>query len=189
MKRDRQQTQRRQCERRWLRHDHDRTGGFDAADALVVDGEIASRRAVLDSYDGISAAVPNSRFLREPRADAKRSLDAYETYKRGLRLLEEGDADGAAKLFGSIAKDHPLRQRPEFQEALKKASQGAIAVGIRKARHAMMNKNWGLARKSVAEVLRLDPFFVLENFGDLFRDSSNADRIISALRKAGMSSK
>jgi tetratricopeptide (TPR) repeat protein len=40
------------------------------------------------------------------------------------------------------------------------------------------------ARQALAEMRRLNPFFDLETFGSLFRNSQHRTKIISALRKA-----
>jgi len=129
----------------------------DASSTPTIETEAANWRAILASYDAITASAPNARFLRGPRAEATRFLGVYEDYQRALRLLDEGDTDAASKLLSAIPKDHPLRKRPSFEEALERANLAIIKKSIRKAKHAMMLKDWGLARKNIADVLHLDP--------------------------------
>jgi len=42
------------------------------------------------------------------------------------------------------------------------------------------------AKRSAAKVLRLDPFFELDSYGTVFRNSEDRAQIVQGLRKAGL---
>ena len=42
------------------------------------------------------------------------------------------------------------------------------------------------AEREVNEVLRLDPFFEIDNYGTVFQNKEDRDKIVNGLRKAGM---
>ena len=41
-------------------------------------------------------------------------------------------------------------------------------------------------KREAQEVLRLEPFFEIENYGAVFRNQADRDKIVQGLRKAGL---
>ena len=42
------------------------------------------------------------------------------------------------------------------------------------------------AKREAQEVLRLEPFFEIKNYGTVFRNQADRDKIVQGLRKAGL---
>ena len=71
------------------------------------------------------------------------------------------------------------------ERVLKRAPDLIYSHVVLAASYAQANNPEGAARSALA-VQRLDPFFKVETYGDLFRDPADKEKVAEGLSKAGL---
>ena len=149
-------------------------------DKAIAEGE----RALALNPGGADALVNYAASLNS----AGRPEEAIPLFQKAIRL----NPFGPSTLYRDFG--HALRNTGRFEEAVsayKKAIQIApdniIAHLGLAATYSLMGRERE-ARAEAAEVLRINPKFSLDYYAKIlpYKDQSVADRIVAALRKAGL---
>jgi tetratricopeptide (TPR) repeat protein len=152
-------------------------GDFDRA---IAEGE---RTVALDPNDGFALNIygQSLRFACRPE-------EAIPLYQKGIRL----NPFGAGYIYPNLA--NVLRMTGRFEEAISTFKKGigfspnniVAHIGL-VVTYTMMGRE-NEARVEAAEVLRINPKFSVDRFAKtiFYKDPSEKDKTIDALRKAGL---
>jgi adenylate cyclase len=149
-------------------------------DKAIAEGE----RAVALDPGGAFALVNYADSLRF----AGRSGEALPFYQKAIRL----DPVGRSSLYFNYATSLRITGRFEesvsaYKKAIQLAPNNVIAHFGLAATYIMMGREKE-ARAEAAEVLRINPKFSVDNYAKIitYKDQSETDKVIDALRKAGL---
>jgi adenylate cyclase len=149
-------------------------------DKAIAEGE----RAVALDPGGAFALVNYADSLRF----AGRSEEALPFYQKAIRL----DPVGRSSLYFNYATSLRITGRFEesvsaYKKAIQLAPNNVIAHFGLAATYIMMGREKE-ARAEAAEVLRINPKFSVDNYAKIitYKDQSETDKVIDALRKAGL---
>jgi len=120
---------------------------------------------------------------------ACRPEEAITSLKKAIRLNPFGPSWYFANLGGAYRLGGRFEEAVSaYKKALQRAPNSLLAhLGLASA-YSLMGREED-ARAEVAEVLRINPKFSLDHFaktGLLYKDQSVNDKIVNALRKAGL---
>jgi adenylate cyclase len=148
-------------------------------------------KAIAEGERGV-ALDPGGAFAHEFYATslmrAGRPEEAIPIFQKAIRL----DPVGPTTLYNTFGNALRMTGRFEeavsvFKKALQRSPDNILAHTNLAATYSMMGREQE-ARAEAAEVIRLNPKFSLDNFARTlpFKDQSQTDRVIDALRKAGL---
>lgn len=145
----------------------------------------------LEHLDRSLAANPSDAFVHDLRGGALIFLGRVEegiaSLENGLRLnpLGRGSESGFNLALGYYTAGRYADALAAADATLARNSKVPFVHAIRAAALAQMGLQ-NEARRSVAELRRLEPFFRADHFGNRFADWENRLRLEEGLRKAGL---
>jgi adenylate cyclase len=149
-------------------------------DKALAEGE----RAVALAPSGAQAHT----FYAYNLARAGRPEEALPLVQKAMRLNPFGPPS-TPQVLGEVLRDTGRFEEAvsAYKEALRRAPNYFFAhIGLA-GTYSMMGREKD-ARAEAAEVLRINPKFSLDNYAKMlaYKDQSQADKVINALRKAGL---
>ena len=139
------------------------------------------RAISLNSNDANSYADQGLIFVYSNRVDA-----AIRSLEVALRI----DPNMTPEALMHLGMAHYLKGQyadalPWLERGIARNQDNVFMYIALAATYAQLRREEDAAR-AAASILRLDPFFRTERYGDLFSDSSSAAHVVDGLRKAGL---